>query len=66
MLDHTDLKSMLKDPSLLRDQAFVAGEWVDADGGKSFPVTQPRARRRARHRARPRRGRGRPGDRRGL
>jgi succinate-semialdehyde dehydrogenase/glutarate-semialdehyde dehydrogenase len=41
MLDHTDLKSMLKDPNLLRAQAFVAGEWADADGGGSFPVTNP-------------------------
>jgi succinate-semialdehyde dehydrogenase/glutarate-semialdehyde dehydrogenase len=41
MLDHTDLKSMLKDPDLLRDRAFVAGEWVAADSGRSFPVTNP-------------------------
>jgi succinate-semialdehyde dehydrogenase / glutarate-semialdehyde dehydrogenase len=41
MLDHTDLKSMLKDPGLLRDKAFVAGEWVGADSGASFPVTNP-------------------------
>ena len=41
MLDHTDLKSMLKDPDLLRDRAFVAGEWVAADDGRSFPVTNP-------------------------
>ena len=41
MLDHTDLKSMLKDPSLLREQAFVAGAWTGADGGGTFPVTNP-------------------------
>jgi succinate-semialdehyde dehydrogenase/glutarate-semialdehyde dehydrogenase len=41
MLDHTDLKSMLRDPDLLRDRAFVAGDWVAADGGASFPVTNP-------------------------
>jgi succinate-semialdehyde dehydrogenase/glutarate-semialdehyde dehydrogenase len=41
MLDHTDLKSMLKDPGLLRDKAFVAGEWIGADGGATFPVTNP-------------------------
>jgi succinate-semialdehyde dehydrogenase/glutarate-semialdehyde dehydrogenase len=41
MLDHTDLKSLLKDPGLLRDKAFVAGEWVGADSGASFPVTNP-------------------------
>ncbi len=41
MLDHTDLNSMLRDPDLLRDRAYVAGEWVGADGGGSFPVTNP-------------------------
>ncbi len=41
MLDHTDLKPMLKDPDLLRDRAYVAGEWVGADGGGSFPVSNP-------------------------
>ena len=41
MLDHTDLKSRLSDPDLLRDKAFVAGEWVAAASGKSFPVTNP-------------------------
>jgi succinate-semialdehyde dehydrogenase/glutarate-semialdehyde dehydrogenase len=41
MLDHTDLKSMLNDPGLLRDKAFVAGEWIGADAGASFPVTNP-------------------------
>ena len=41
MLDHTDLKSMLADPDLLRDRAYVAGEWIAADAGGSFPVTNP-------------------------
>jgi succinate-semialdehyde dehydrogenase/glutarate-semialdehyde dehydrogenase len=41
MLDHTDLKSMLKDPDLLRDKAFVAGSWIGADAGGSFPVSNP-------------------------
>ena len=59
MLDHTDLKSMLKDPDLLRDQAFVAGEWVGADDGGSFPVTNPARGDVICTRARPRRGRGR-------
>ena len=38
MLDHTDLKSMLTDADLLRDRAYVAGEWIAADGGGSFPA----------------------------
>jgi succinate-semialdehyde dehydrogenase / glutarate-semialdehyde dehydrogenase len=31
----------LKDPSLLRDKAFLAGEWVGADGGGTIDVTNP-------------------------
>ena len=37
----TDLKMLLKDPSLLETRAFVAGEWVDADDGKTFEVRNP-------------------------
>ena len=31
----------LKDPSLFRQQCYVDGEWVDADSGKTFAVTNP-------------------------
>ncbi len=31
----------LKDPTLLRQQACVAGAWVDADDGATVPVTNP-------------------------
>lgn len=31
----------LKDPQLLREQAYVNGEWVGADSGASFEVTNP-------------------------
>ncbi|WP_343117161.1 NAD-dependent succinate-semialdehyde dehydrogenase [Ostreiculturibacter nitratireducens] len=42
MLDSvTNLSGLLKDPSLLATKAFVAGEWVDADDGATFPVTNP-------------------------
>ncbi len=41
MLDQTDLKSMLKDPDLLRDRCLIDGEWVGADDGGSFPVRNP-------------------------
>lgn len=42
MLDTvTDLKTLLKDPSLLATRAFVAGEWIEADDGSTFPVTNP-------------------------
>ncbi|MFE3837329.1 NAD-dependent succinate-semialdehyde dehydrogenase [Pseudogemmobacter sonorensis] len=42
MLDSvTDLRSLLKDPSLLVGKAYVAGEWIDADDGATFEVTNP-------------------------
>ena len=42
MLDSvTKLSSLLKDPDLLATKAYVAGEWVDADDGKTFDVTNP-------------------------
>src|SRR5438067_1350142 len=31
----------LKDPALLRQQAYVNGAWCDADNGESLPVTNP-------------------------
>ena len=31
----------LDDPSLLRDQAFIDGQWVDADSGETFVVDNP-------------------------
>jgi len=31
----------LKDPSLLRQQCFIAGQWCDADGGATINVTNP-------------------------
>ncbi|WP_372524938.1 NAD-dependent succinate-semialdehyde dehydrogenase [Piscinibacter sp.] len=31
----------LKDPSLLRQQAFLAGAWADADNRETAPVTDP-------------------------
>ncbi|MGO4390340.1 NAD-dependent succinate-semialdehyde dehydrogenase [Variovorax sp. M-6] len=31
----------LKDPSLLRQQVFIAGEWVDADDRQTIPVNNP-------------------------
>ncbi len=42
MLDTvTDLASLLKDPTLLATRAYVAGEWIDAADGDTFPVTNP-------------------------
>jgi len=42
MLDSvTNLASLLKDPTLLATKAYVAGQWIDADDGTTFPVTNP-------------------------
>ena len=41
MLDATDLSSKLNDPTLLRTQAYVNGEWIDADDGATFEVKNP-------------------------
>ena len=41
MLDATtDLKSLLKDPTLLETRAYVGGQWVEGDNG-TFDVTNP-------------------------
>lgn len=31
----------LNHPELLRNQAYVNGQWIDADSGETFPVTNP-------------------------
>ena len=31
----------LSDPSLIRTQAYINGQWVDADDGATFPVYNP-------------------------
>jgi len=42
MLDKTpSLDSVLNDPSLVRNAAYIDGEWVGADSGKSVPVYNP-------------------------
>ncbi|MBL9055998.1 MAG: NAD-dependent succinate-semialdehyde dehydrogenase [Rhodobacteraceae bacterium] len=42
MLDSvTNLRDLLKDPSLLATKAYVAGQWIDADDGTTFPVINP-------------------------
>ena len=42
MLDKTtDLRALLRDPSLLETRAYVAGEWITADDGSSFAVSNP-------------------------
>jgi len=41
MLDQSRTQLELKNPDLLREQAFIDGEWVDADSGETFDVTNP-------------------------
>jgi len=42
MLDSvTDLRALLKDPTLLETRAFVGGEWIGSDDGGTFGVTNP-------------------------
>ena len=31
----------LTDPSLLKSQGYIDGQWVDADSGETFAVTNP-------------------------
>ena len=35
------LSKMLSDPSMLATQAYLAGDWVEADTGARFDVTNP-------------------------
>ena len=38
---NVDLGSLLSDPTLLRSQAYIAGEWIDSKSNKTFNVTNP-------------------------
>jgi succinate-semialdehyde dehydrogenase / glutarate-semialdehyde dehydrogenase len=37
----TDLPSVLKDPTLFTEKAYVAGVWISADDGGTFTVSNP-------------------------
>jgi succinate-semialdehyde dehydrogenase/glutarate-semialdehyde dehydrogenase len=41
MLDTIKTRLELKNPALLREQSYVNGEWVSAEDGATFPVTNP-------------------------
>jgi succinate-semialdehyde dehydrogenase/glutarate-semialdehyde dehydrogenase len=41
MQQNTSTMPKLKDPSLFKQQAFINGEWVDADDKAVFPVNNP-------------------------
>ena len=36
-----DIRNLLRDPSLFREQAYVGGKWIGADSGKTIEVTDP-------------------------
>jgi len=36
-----DIRSLLKDPSLFKEEAFVNGQWVRANSGSTFAVNNP-------------------------
>ena len=38
IVENRELSSMLADPSLLRDQAYIAGEWVNSKNKETFEV----------------------------
>jgi succinate-semialdehyde dehydrogenase/glutarate-semialdehyde dehydrogenase len=42
MLDQsTEIRSLLRNPALVREQAYLAGEWVDARDGRTIEVRNP-------------------------
>ena len=41
MANKTNLRDLLKDPSLLATQGYLAGEWVNGEDGATFDVTNP-------------------------
>jgi succinate-semialdehyde dehydrogenase/glutarate-semialdehyde dehydrogenase len=36
-----DIRNLLKDPSLFKEEAFINGSWVKGSSGKTFAVTNP-------------------------
>ena len=41
IVENKKLSSMLSDPSLLKDKAFIAGEWVNSANGENFDIRNP-------------------------
>lgn len=41
MLDTINTRLDLNNPGLLREQSYINGEWVSAEDGATFPVTNP-------------------------
>ena len=52
MLDQTNLSVMLKNKNLLKNKAYINGNWVEAKSGKSFEVINPSKRERNNSRSR--------------
>ena len=36
-----DIRNLLQDPSLFKEQAYVGGQWIGADSGKTIDVSDP-------------------------
>ena len=41
MSDKLKTQLQLKNPGLLREQSYINGQWLNADDGRSFAVTNP-------------------------
>jgi succinate-semialdehyde dehydrogenase / glutarate-semialdehyde dehydrogenase len=37
----TDIRKLLKDPSLFKEEAFINGKWVKSSSEKAFPINNP-------------------------
>ena len=37
----TDIRKLLKDPSLFKKEAFINGKWIKSSSGKTFPINNP-------------------------
>ena len=40
-MQKVDIRKLLKDPSLFKEEAFINGEWIKANPGKNSDVTNP-------------------------
>jgi succinate-semialdehyde dehydrogenase / glutarate-semialdehyde dehydrogenase len=36
-----DIRKLLKDPSLFKEESFINGKWVKSGSGATFPINNP-------------------------
>ena len=41
MMQKIDIRTLLKDPHLFKEDAYINGQWVKAKSGETFPVNNP-------------------------